>query len=54
MKENKKAKPGVCFPWEEKKKEYPVIKGDEKMVQKVWEEFDTLAYLTLWFLVTAM
>ncbi len=34
--------------------DYPVIKGDERTIQKVWEEFDNLAYLTIWFLVTSM
>jgi len=54
MSENKKSKPGVCFPWEEKKKEFPFIRGDEKMVKKLWEDFDTLAYIAAWFLVTSM
>jgi len=44
-------RPGVCFPWEEKVKEYPKILGDPKIVQKVWEELDTLGYLYLWFCV---
>jgi len=46
-----KSVPGVCFPWEEKKKEFERILGDEKIVQKQWEDFDTLAYLYMWFLV---
>ena len=41
-------KPGVCIPWEEKRKEYAEILGDEKIVQKVWEETDVLAYLYIW------
>jgi hypothetical protein len=51
--EKKEQKPGVCFPWEEKKKEYAQIKGDETIVKKWWEEFDTLAYVYLWFLITS-
>jgi hypothetical protein len=47
----KKSIPGVCFPWEEKKKEYEEIKGDEKIVKEWWEQFDTLAYLFMWFMV---
>ena len=48
----KKSTPGVCFPWEEKKKEYPVIKGDEEIVKKWWEHFDVQAYVHLWFCVS--
>ncbi|MCS7239115.1 MAG: hypothetical protein NZ899_12730 [Thermoguttaceae bacterium] len=40
--------PGVCFPWEEKAREFPPIKGDEKLVRQIWEELDTLAYLYIW------
>jgi len=53
MSEFKKA-PMSVFPWEEKKKEYKEIKGDEEIVKRQWEEFDMFAYLFLWFLVTAM
>ncbi len=43
-----KTRPGVCIPWEERKKEYPKILGDEKVVKKVWEEMDDLAYQFIW------
>ncbi|OHB56454.1 MAG: hypothetical protein A2173_01260 [Planctomycetes bacterium RBG_13_44_8b] len=43
-----KRKPGVCVPWDEKKKELPKILGDEKVVQKVWEDIDTLGYIYIW------
>ena len=46
--EEKRIAPGVCIPWQEQRKEYPRIMGDEKIVQKVWEEVDTLAYLYIW------
>ncbi|NIM99674.1 MAG: hypothetical protein GTO24_16860 [candidate division Zixibacteria bacterium] len=49
----KKSVPGVCMPWQEKKQEYEAIRADEKTVQKQWEDFDTLAYLYMWFLVIA-
>ena len=49
----KKLKPGVCIPWDEKKKEYPIIMGDEKTLQKVWEDIDTLGYLYIWFCLIA-
>ena len=41
-------KPGVCVPWEEKVKELPKITGDEKLVRRVWEENDSLAYIYIW------
>ena len=53
MAEFKKVPPTI-FPWDEKKKEYNEIKGDEEIVKKQWEEFDMFAYLLLWFFVTAM
>ena len=40
--------PGVCIPWEEKKKEFPPIQGDEQLVKRVWEENDALAYMYVW------
>ena len=49
-----KSVPGVCFPWEEKKKEFEEIKGDEELVKKWWEEYDVLAYVHLWFCVTGL
>lgn len=53
MADMKKAPP-VIFSWEEKKKEYEKILGDEEIVKRLWEEFDMLAYMFIWFLVTAM
>ena len=44
----KRLSPGVCVAWEEKRKEYAKILGDEKIVQKVWEQTDVLAYLYIW------
>jgi len=44
-----KLKPGVCVPWSDKIKEHPPILGDEKCVEKVWEDIDTLGYLYIWF-----
>ena len=43
-----KRKPGVCIPWEEKKKELPPAKGDEALNKKSWEETDSLGYLYIW------
>lgn len=46
-------RPGVCIPWTEKAKEYEKIMGDEKVLQKSWEEIDMLAYLFVWFVLIA-
>jgi hypothetical protein len=48
-----KPKPGVCIPWAEKVKEYEKIMGDEKVLQKSWEEIDMFAYLFVWFVLIA-
>lgn len=47
-------KPGVCIPWEEKVKEYEKIMGDEKIVKKVWEDIDAMAYQYIWFCLTLL
>jgi hypothetical protein len=47
--EKKKPLPGVCIPWEDRRKEYPQMQGDEAIVKKAWEDMDTLAYLYIWF-----
>jgi len=41
-------RPGVCIPWQEKLKELPPISGDAKLVRKVWEDVDSLAYTYIW------
>lgn len=43
-----KRRPGVCIPWEEKRKEFAPIKGDERLVQRLWEQNDSLGYFFLW------
>jgi len=50
MREQKqpKRKPGVCVPWEQKKKELPKISGDKELVRKVWEDIDALGYVYIW------
>jgi hypothetical protein len=35
-------RPGVCFPWEEKLKEFPSVTGDRDLVRSVWEDIDAL------------
>jgi hypothetical protein len=41
-------KPGVCIPWEEKRKELPNITGDEELFKRVWEDNEALAYMYIW------
>ena len=43
-----KVKPGVCIPWEDKRKELPAVSGDKQLVQKVWENNESLAYTYIW------
>lgn len=42
--------PGVCFPWEEKKKEI-TFTGKEEILKNEWEKLDMMAYLYLWYWV---
>jgi hypothetical protein len=41
-------KPGVCIPWEEKRKELPNITGDEELFKRIWEDNEALAYMYIW------
>jgi len=43
-----KAKPGICIPWSEKRKEIPVIPGDEDILRRIWEEIESHGYLFIW------
>ncbi|MEM2294588.1 MAG: uroporphyrinogen decarboxylase family protein, partial [Nitrososphaerota archaeon] len=43
-----KIKPGVCIPWEEKRRELPRILGDENIVGRIWEEVESFGYLFIW------
>ena len=45
---------GADSEWEEKKKEYAEIKGDEEPIKQWWETLDLYAVYYLWFTVTAM
>jgi len=46
--EKTKRPPGVCVPWEEKRKELPRISGDEQLMKQVWENIDSLGYVYIW------
>jgi hypothetical protein len=47
-----KRKPGVCIPWEEKRKELPNIVEKEELAQKAWEEVDSMGYGFCWVNLT--
>jgi len=40
--------PGVCVPWDEKLAELPPITGDAGLVERIWENVDSLGYLYIW------
>jgi hypothetical protein len=46
-----KARPGICFPFEEKLKEMPPILGDAEIVRRIWDEQEGLAYLFIWHIL---
>lgn len=41
-------KPGVCIPWEQKRKDLARISGDEELLRDVWEELEGPAYIYIW------
>ncbi len=40
--------PGVCVPWEQRKKELPPIQGEEALFRRIWEENESLAHTFIW------
>ena len=44
-------RPGVCFPWEEKVKEFPSVTGDRDLIKKVWEDIDALGAVYIYQLL---
>jgi len=47
-----KRKPGTLMPWEEKKKEFPEILGDESIARNAWEKVDQSGYGFCWVNLT--
>jgi uroporphyrinogen-III decarboxylase len=43
-----KVKPGICIPWEEKRKDISSFSGDEEIVQRIWEEIEGLGNMFIW------
>ncbi len=46
--DDQKIPPGICVPWSEKRGELGQILGDEEILERVWNENETLAYLYAW------
>lgn len=45
------SRPGICLPWEEKRKDWPPFAGDAALVRRLWEEIDSFAYTYIWNMV---
>jgi len=41
-------KAGACMPWAEKRKELAPIQGDERILERVWDNMDSLANMYVW------
>jgi len=42
------ARPGVCFPFDQKLAELPPVCGDVDVFRRVWNDIEGLAYLYIW------
>ncbi|MGL4944360.1 MAG: hypothetical protein ACRC46_14355 [Thermoguttaceae bacterium] len=40
--------PGTCLPWEEFRKRYPTLLGNEQQIRETWERNDAEAYFYFW------
>lgn len=45
--------PGTTIPWDQKVKELPGITGDKELVERVWQQTDSLGYLYIYFCLLA-
>ncbi len=43
-----KVQPGVVVPWEEKRRQWTSLPGDEDVVRQVWQHIDSLANTYIW------
>jgi hypothetical protein len=48
MAHDQRVKPGQCIPWEEKRRERPVDRGDEELARRIWEDVDALGHMFIW------
>jgi hypothetical protein len=44
-------RPGTCFPWEQKVKEFPSVTGDVDLIKSVWESIDGLGNMYIYQLL---
>ncbi len=51
FKEQKRT-PGVCLPWEQKRKEFAPVVEREELARNIWESVDGLGYGFLWVNLT--
>ena len=40
--------PGVCIPWQDKRRELPGQISREDLVQRIWEDIDALGHMYIW------
>ena len=41
-------RPDVCISWEQKRSELADLSGDADLVQRIWEEIDSLGHMYIW------
>lgn len=41
-------KAGACMPWPEKRKELAAVQGDERILERIWDNVDSLANMYVW------
>ncbi len=43
-----KSQPGDCFPWAQKVPELPEISGDRELLERIWQNIDSLGNTFIW------
>jgi len=43
-----RVEPGVCVPWETKRRELPELTGDPDLIERIWREVDALGNMFIW------
>jgi hypothetical protein len=41
-------RPGTFLPWEEKRRDFPVVEGDERLLAQIWNCTDSFGYTYIW------
>ena len=47
------ARPGICFPWEERVKELPEITGSPELIERIWRDIDAFGNMYIWQLLVS-